>query len=48
MLGGKRFKFTDDQSGASARDFGFCAGGMDQHIVFRQPGGERLDESEVA
>ena len=48
MLGGKCLEFTDNGIGASARDFGFCAGDMDQHMVFCQSGGERLDESEVA
>jgi hypothetical protein len=48
MLGGKRFEFTDNVGGASARDFGFCAGDVDRHVVFHQRGGEHVDEGEVA
>ena len=48
VFAGKRLELTDDGIRASARDFGFRAGGVGQQFVFCQRGGECLDEGEVA
>src|ERR1700722_9354260 len=48
MLGGERFEFSDYGASASARDFDFGTGDLDQHVVLSQRGGKRLDESKAA
>ena len=47
MFAAKRLQLTDDGIRASARDFGFRAGGVSQHFVFHQRGGECVGEREI-
>ena len=48
MLDRQAFKLADDGIGTPTSDFGFGAGGVRDHLVLGQRGGERVDELEVA